>query len=288
MLNAFISYAREDSARAEMLAQRLGQFHYQPWIDRELTGGQPWWDEVLDRIRRCEVFVAVLSRASLDSLACASERQYAIALGKPVLPVAVEPLTAAIPPELSRLEIVDYSIPGEDAAWSLARAAGTIPPCPPLPVPLPPSPPVPLSYISTLVQELDAPVLDHAAQRRVVDQLQIGARSLDQFERQGAVEAAKKLLSRGDQMLFADIKEATQRLLGEAAAPPQLPQSPPSIPLPAQRTTGKGCLRTLLAGVGVIALLLVIGLILLASCDTGGGGGGPCWVDPITGAVYCP
>ena len=80
------------------------------WQDQQIIGGQTWWDHILDQIRRCDVFVAALSRAALDSLACRREWEYAAALGKPVLPVLVAEnvSTAQLPPVLAEKQYVDY------------------------------------------------------------------------------------------------------------------------------------------------------------------------------------
>lgn len=43
------------------------------WFDHDLSGGQVWWDQILDRIRQCELFVFLLSSTSLDSTGCQSE-----------------------------------------------------------------------------------------------------------------------------------------------------------------------------------------------------------------------
>ena len=77
---------------------------------------------ILRQIADCDAFIAIVSRSTLDSVACRREREWALKLNKPVLPVAVERvLEAALPGELSRLEIVDYSTL-VDAAFALAGA----------------------------------------------------------------------------------------------------------------------------------------------------------------------
>src|SRR5215472_13482389 len=115
-----ISYARPDRERADYLAQRLRQAGNEVWLDTELTGGQVWWDKILDQLRKCDALVMMVSFASIKSQACMHERHYATQLGKPVLPVAVEQIRAeALPSDLARLQVIDYSQPSETAAFRL-------------------------------------------------------------------------------------------------------------------------------------------------------------------------
>jgi TIR domain len=107
----FVSYPRENKREVEELVDRLRFLNYEVWADSSLRGGQAWWDEILRRIAKCDAFIAIVSGSTLDSVACRRERDWALKLNKPVLPVAVERvLEAALPAELSRLEIVDYSV----------------------------------------------------------------------------------------------------------------------------------------------------------------------------------
>jgi hypothetical protein len=68
---------------------------------------------ILRRIAECDAFIAIISRYGLNSEACKREFDRAEALGKPVLPVAVEPPPSALPRRISRRQIVDYSEPGQ-------------------------------------------------------------------------------------------------------------------------------------------------------------------------------
>ena len=57
-------------------------------LDSSLRGGQKWWEEILQRIADSDVFVAVVSPQSLNSVACRRELEWASALDKLVLPLA--------------------------------------------------------------------------------------------------------------------------------------------------------------------------------------------------------
>ena len=83
------------------------------WIRR--SGAADMVEKILRRIAESDVFVAIVSTHTLNSVACQRELEWALALNKPVLPVAVERLPQALPLTLSTRQIVDYSKPGEKA-----------------------------------------------------------------------------------------------------------------------------------------------------------------------------
>lgn len=154
----FISYNRHSKAAAKNLAEDIKNLGHDIWLDEELTGGQVWWDQILERIRECNVFVFVLDPASLNSQACTLEYCYAADLGKPILPVLVSEGVSInlLPSALSQIQIVDYRNPDRQAVFCLARAIDSVPTAPPLPDPLPPPPDVPISYLGSLAQKVDA------------------------------------------------------------------------------------------------------------------------------------
>lgn len=210
---AFLSYARADVDRVAAIERRLRQMDYEVWIDRELKGGQSWWDEILAQIRSCDVFVAIVSPASLDSKACARERHYANDLRKPLLPVAIAAASQAVPSELTRVQMVDYSTPGEDAAFTLVSALAATPPAPPLPDPLPPEPEVPLSYLAAFVDMASDPEpLTRSDQLDILNDLEPGLRAADLDEREGAWHVLALLEGRPD--LYADTQRRIDRLRG--------------------------------------------------------------------------
>src|SRR5687768_5878418 len=94
----FVSYARRDLDKVAPLVEGLRLLGIEVWLDRSLVGGHSWWDEILSRVSDCDVFVQVVSSAGIESEACSSERPYAQALGKPVVPVIVETVDTALLP----------------------------------------------------------------------------------------------------------------------------------------------------------------------------------------------
>lgn len=157
-LRLFLSYCRHDEALATGIARDLTDVGMDVWMDGRLTGGQAWWDTILESIRTADGIVFVLSGASLDSLPCGRELGYAQALGKPILPIRVDDTVPGLaPPALASLEWVDYDPEDRASVIRLMRAVGAMPPAPDLPEPLPPAPEVPLSYTTNLAALVHRP-----------------------------------------------------------------------------------------------------------------------------------
>ena len=128
-LRVFISYAREDEERASALFDSLKAAGFDPWMDRRsIPEASDWQAEINRGIRRCHVFLACLSRASVQkSGVLAAELQSAIQAWKKrrwwsrllLLPVRFEECR---PPEiLSHLQWVDVY---RDADW--VKVAGAL------------------------------------------------------------------------------------------------------------------------------------------------------------------
>lgn len=152
MAKVIVSYSRESEHVTRTVIQDIEALGYDVWFDQELSGGQVWWDQILERIRDSDIFIFVLSSESLNSIACKREYGYAANLGKPILPilVSVEISINLLPPELSKIQFVDYRKQDRDAVIRLARALKSIPPRGTLPDPLPTPPDVPIAYLGNL------------------------------------------------------------------------------------------------------------------------------------------
>jgi WD40 repeat protein len=102
----FISYARVNREQVDQLVEILDRSGHDVWIDKEIAGGDDWWQLILDEIEQADVFVFVLSTRSSSSMYCQTELRYALDLKKPVLPVMIE--RAEFPfKELSRTHYVN-------------------------------------------------------------------------------------------------------------------------------------------------------------------------------------
>jgi hypothetical protein len=198
-MQIFVSYARTDRSKVDALSQKLRQAGNLVWLDTDLQGGQVWWDNILHQIRQADTFIAAVSRSSLKSQACQVERQYAMQLGKPILPLTVEPLNAeTLPSDISRLEIVDYSRPDESTAYRLIGAINRLPSPPPLPDPLPASPGAPSSYWGNIGDQVNAPSLDQDQQLAIIGRIENALATADPAERPIALDLLDQMERRTD------------------------------------------------------------------------------------------
>ena len=68
-VGVFISYSHEDRFIAEMLAQRLREIGYQPWVDFVgMVGGEEWKQSINDALSRSSAFLLVLTPDSIGSV----------------------------------------------------------------------------------------------------------------------------------------------------------------------------------------------------------------------------
>ena len=67
MATIFISYGRGSVELVQDLARDLadGEDH-QVWFDQKLSGGESWWQSILEQIRNCDIFLFALAPESLD------------------------------------------------------------------------------------------------------------------------------------------------------------------------------------------------------------------------------
>jgi hypothetical protein len=103
-----ISYSRTDSDFVDRLESDLKAHNLTPWIDRrKLEGAQVLDAEIRTAIDQCRILLMVISPDALASPWVTREYQYALKRHKEVIPVRYYP-TAEIPPELQRLQWVDF------------------------------------------------------------------------------------------------------------------------------------------------------------------------------------
>lgn len=138
-MRLFISYAHDDQAAVEELIGVLKTAH-DVWYDRELIGGQVWWDTIIEEIRECGCFIIALTPKWQNSMYCAAEWTYAANLNKTIVPIRLDD-RLLLPGELNTLQHIKWD---QSAAPALLRQVSAAMPSPPLPDPLPASPPCPL------------------------------------------------------------------------------------------------------------------------------------------------
>lgn len=264
-MKIFISYSRNDEEKARQVVGDCTSMGHEVWFDRELSGGQSWWNQILEQIRGCELFVFILSPTSANSTACIREYTYADALGKRVLPLLVGDVQInLLPPTLTQIHYVDYRQDSREAVIGLVRALGSLPPERSLPDPLPQPPEVPISYLGSLKAEIEtSATLSFADQSALLLKLQERLRS-DPSEK-GVYELLRRLKQRDE--TYHRIAENIDELLRQerpATNPPHVPpnptpQPPPEVPRHPQHAIEK---KTDWAGIaGLVSSVFLIPIL---------------------------
>jgi hypothetical protein len=87
-MNVMLSYRSSDSGFMEELATYLRGKCVEPWIDHVgILPGMRWRDALLDELRACDKFIAILSPAYIQSEHCRMEVFVARSFGRPILPI---------------------------------------------------------------------------------------------------------------------------------------------------------------------------------------------------------
>jgi TolB-like protein len=95
----FISYSRDDQKQALALLAMLRREGHNVWIDQEaIPGASIWSDEIVQNIKSCDIFIALLSESSVNSPNVAKEIGLAAENGKTILPIEIG--TVALPGRL--------------------------------------------------------------------------------------------------------------------------------------------------------------------------------------------
>jgi hypothetical protein len=176
----FLSYSRSDEHVIKQLVRGLQVLDTPVWSDLELAGGEVWWDKILEKIRTCDVFVFGLSDESLRSKACMAEFNYAMALGKPIVPVRVGSVEMDLANPVGRLQVVVYRHDDAVAGFEMVAAVHAAEQrMRPLPDPLPPEPPIPYAHLRALASQIDMDELGQSTQIVVLEQLRRAIRDED-------------------------------------------------------------------------------------------------------------
>jgi hypothetical protein len=104
----FLSYSRVNKDFAIKLAKELKSEGFNVWLDQlDIPAGSRWDREVEKALRECEIFMIILTSASVDSENVLDEIGYAIDSGKRFLPVLLE--KCEVPFRLRRFQYVDFT-----------------------------------------------------------------------------------------------------------------------------------------------------------------------------------
>lgn len=232
-MRLFVSYRNVNRALVQELVNDISDMGHEVWYDQALEGGQKWWDNILENIRRSDVLLFALSPQALDSRACQIELTYANALHKNILPVLIADGVniALLPMILQERQIVDYRGQNKEAYKALAHALNSLPPSAPLPDPLPDEPPLPISPLAPLRAKIDSPTLTYEEQLAVFHQLKSLAGNP---EYTGDARELLQRLSDHPSLLASVLKEIDAALgepVPERPAPEQV-AAPPTVPSP--------------------------------------------------------
>ena len=230
MRRVFVSYNSIDRPRTVDVVRDLEAAGYEAWFDQDLTGGQEWWDVILEQIRNCDALVVAVTEHALDSAACRAEWKYAVELGKAIVPLQLEETSIDLAPSsLQHRQWVDYRSADKQAAFSLVKAVNSAQ-SPALPDPLPVPPALPLTYVAELRQQLDS-----AAPLTLQQQLTIVFQLRERLHDGGDVRTIEQLLRRfkaRDDLLAAVAPDVDQLLIetrartGSGGSPTVLPPPP--------------------------------------------------------------
>ncbi|HOW93710.1 MAG TPA: toll/interleukin-1 receptor domain-containing protein [Mycolicibacterium fallax] len=264
----FISYSSRDAQIVGELSAALRRAHHDLWIDDQLRGGDAWWRAILAQIRDCDVVLAALSQNMLASKACQAELRYAQALGKPILPVQVGPLTSVRTNPLAGMQMIDFQDRSIDAWMALdeaVRAKRSAPP--PLPDPLPSEPQMPFGYLMRLGGQIGEPDLTAQQQLLIVAELKAALEEDgdDDGARQDIRELLAQLRDRGD-VTFRTRSEIDALLSGAGASvATPLPAEPASAPPSAAPKSRRPLVFAAVAAAAVIAVVAAV--VLLSGGD---------------------
>jgi len=106
--DTFLSYSRINKDFALQLARELKSAGFSVWIDQlDIPTGARWDDELEKALDECEIFMVILTPASIASDNVKDEIGYAIDTDKRILPILLE--NAKIPLRLRRFQYVDFT-----------------------------------------------------------------------------------------------------------------------------------------------------------------------------------
>ena len=237
MSNIFLSYCREDQSKAEVIKRDIEKLGHNIWYDKELTGGQPWWNQILKKIRESDIFAFIVSNESLKSQACNCECTYANEVLRPILPIVVDENISIelLPSLLCKIQYISYKIQDRETLFALINSIKDIPPAQPLPDPLPQPPEVPMSYLASITEQLQKKTLTHDEQCAIVLTLKNKVNKIDSLKNPDELKNSRILLEQlrdRDDTLAKIAKEIEDILETIRLREESLKRNPPVTPKP--------------------------------------------------------
>ena len=104
--SVFISYSRQESPFVDALLDALEDEGVRVWVDyQSLVPGRPWLDQLLEGVRQADVFLLVVSKASMASVHVELEYKQALEQKKRIILIIFE--AVLLPPSLQACEWID-------------------------------------------------------------------------------------------------------------------------------------------------------------------------------------
>ncbi len=103
----FISYSRRELPFVDSLLDELEDRGFKVWLDyHSLVPARPWLEQIHQGIDEAEIFILIVSKASMSSKNVTPEWQRAIELKKRIILIIFE--AVKLPPELAQYEWIDF------------------------------------------------------------------------------------------------------------------------------------------------------------------------------------
>ena len=103
----FLSYSRREVPFVNGLQNHLEKSGYEVWLDyHDLVPGKPWLEQILDGISKTDIFLLVVSQASMGSENVDYEWQQALTLKKRIILIIFE--AVELPEPLKACEWIDF------------------------------------------------------------------------------------------------------------------------------------------------------------------------------------
>src|SRR5215472_17463278 len=119
-LSIFIIYSHADSAFVDQLEADLRKLGFETWVDRQrLAGGQRWRRELQEAVEQAQVLLIVLSPDAIASQSVQIEFDYALDLGKVVIPLHYH--QTSVPMKLRAIQWIDFRHSYEQGFASLVQ-----------------------------------------------------------------------------------------------------------------------------------------------------------------------
>ena len=244
-MKVFVSHAQRNAESEELagLLRDLNRLSASVWIDQDLTGGQPWWDQILEQIRVCDVFIFVVTNESSQSRPCAAEVNWAVANKRSILPVKIAEVPEwRVREPIASSQIIDYTRRGEagdaaiDCLLALRGAVDRLSSLEtgPAPDPAPPAPEVPFSTLRRLQPFLDAGDLALPKQEEFMRQVRLHRDDAD-ADRLSLIEVLKQFRARPDtaysvaidiDSMLVDLARELDAVITDMPAQPRVMEKP--------------------------------------------------------------